>query len=161
MEKRKTSRLKPSLKKIGKKISVFFHRHEDKANALKTVPLFHELNQKQMNELARLATEVTIEAGAILAKQGSYGLEFMYIVDGSARVERNGKKINQLSKGDFLGEVSLLDGGLRTASVIAETKMTLLVVHKQSFESMLDKVTGLERKIILALCQYLRKEEER
>ncbi|MBI1744579.1 cyclic nucleotide-binding domain-containing protein [Candidatus Acetothermia bacterium] len=140
---------------------MFFRRHSDKADALKAVPLFNDLNQKQMNQLARHATEVTIEAGTILAKQGSYGLEFMYIVDGQARVEKNGKTINHLSKGDFFGEISLIDGGLRTATVIAETKITLLVVHKQSFDHMLDAMEGLERKILLALCKYLRSTEER
>ncbi len=149
-----------ALEKMSRRISGFFRRRSDKIEVLKTVPLFNDLNQKQMSEIARHATEVTVTAETVLAKQGSYGLEFMYIVEGSARVERDSQTINQLSKGDFFGEISLLDGGLRTASVIAETPMTLLVVHKQSFDHMLDKVAGLERKIIIALCHYLRTEEE-
>ena len=139
---------------------MFSRRHSDKADALKAVPLFNNLNQKQMNELARHATEVTMDAGTILAKQGSYGLEFMYIVDGRARVEKGGKVINHLSTGDFFGEISLIDRGLRMATVVAETKITLLVVHKQSFDHLLDTMEGLERKILLALCKYLRGTEE-
>ena len=140
-------------------MNVFLRHRSDKADALETVPLFSQLNQKQMNELARHATEVTMPAGTVLAKQASYGLEFMYIVDGRARVEQDGKVVNHLSTGGFFGEISLLDGGLRIATVIAETQITLLVVHKQSFDHMLDKVKGLERKIIMAMCKYLREEE--
>jgi len=95
-----------------------------------------------------------------LAEQGKIGWEFIFIVEGKARVEKNGKVIRQLSGGDFLGEISLIDGEPRTATVIAETDMILLVVNKTSFDHLLDKVPGLQRKILISLCSYVRRAEK-
>lgn len=83
----------------------------------------------------------------------------MLIVDGRARVEKDGKVISRLAPGDYFGEVSLIDGGPRIATVIAETKLSLLVVHKRSFDHLLDTVPGLQKKILVSLCKYLRQAE--
>jgi len=101
-----------------------------------------------------------VEAGRVLAQQEKKGWEFIFIVEGQARVEKDGKVIRQLSEGDFFGEISLIDGEARTATVTAETDMTLLVVHKASFDHLLDKVPGLQRKILVALCNYIRRAEK-
>ncbi len=101
-----------------------------------------------------------MEAGKVLVQQGKTGREFIFIVEGKARVEKDGKVMRQVSKGDFFGEVALIDGESRTATVIAETDMTLLIVHKPSFDHLLDAIPGLQRKILISLCQYLRRAEK-
>jgi CRP-like cAMP-binding protein len=101
-----------------------------------------------------------VETGKVLAQQGKTGWEFIFIVDGKARIEKDGKVIRQLSGGDFFGEIALIDGKLRTATVTAETDMTALVVHKPSFDHLLNTIPGLQKKILISLCDYLRRAEK-
>ena len=90
-----------------------------------------------------------------MVQQGKTGWEFIFIVDGKARVEKDGKVIRQLSGGDFFGEIALIDRKPRTATVTAETDMTVLIVHKTSFDHLLDTIPGLQKKILISLCDYL------
>jgi CRP/FNR family transcriptional regulator/CRP/FNR family cyclic AMP-dependent transcriptional regulator len=103
---------------------------------------------------------VQVERDRVLVEEGKIGWEFIFIVEGKARVEKDGKVIRQLSGGDFFGEISLIDGEPRTSTVIAETDMTLLIVHKPSFDHLLETIPGLQRKILISLCQYLRRAEK-
>jgi len=139
---------------------MLLRRSSQKIDLLKKVPLFNNLSQRHLKEIAKHADQVQVEKGRILVQQGKTGWEFIFIVEGKVRVEKNGKVIRQLSGGDFFGEISLIDGEPRTSSVIAETTMTLLIVHKTSFDHLLDKIPGLQRKIMISLCQYLRRAEK-
>jgi CRP-like cAMP-binding protein len=139
---------------------MLLRRSSQKIDFLKKVPLFSNLSQKHLKEIAKHADQVQVEKGRVLAQQGKTGWEFIFIVEGKARVEKNGKFIRQLSGGDFFGEISLIDGEPRTATVIAETDMIILVVHKPSFDHLLDAIPGLQRKILVSLCQYLRRAEK-
>jgi CRP/FNR family transcriptional regulator/CRP/FNR family cyclic AMP-dependent transcriptional regulator len=127
---------------------------------LKKVPMFSNLSQRHLREIGKHADQTKVEAGRVLAQQEKKGWEFIFIVDGKARVEKDGKVIRQLSEGDFFGEISLIDGEPRTATVTAETEMILLVVHKTSFDHLLDTIPGLQRKILIALCNYIRRAEK-
>jgi CRP/FNR family transcriptional regulator/CRP/FNR family cyclic AMP-dependent transcriptional regulator len=135
-------------------------RSSQKIDLLKKVPLFSNLSQRHLGEIAKHADQVQVERGRVLVQQGKTGWEFIFIVEGKARVEKNGKVIRQLSGGDFFGEISLIDGEPRTSTVIAETDMTLLIVHKPSFDHLLEAIPGLQRKILISLCQYLRRAEK-
>ena len=139
---------------------MLLRRSSQKIDLLKKVPLFSNLSQKHLKEIAKHADQVQVGKGRVLVQQGKTGWEFIFIVEGKARVEKNGKIIRQLSGGDFFGEISLIDGEPRTSSVIAETDMTLLIVHKPSFDHLLDAIPGLQRKILISLCQYLRRAEK-
>ena len=138
---------------------MLLRRSSQKIDFLKKVPLFSNLSQRHLGEIAKHADQVGVEKGRVLVQQGKIGWEFIFIVEGKARVEKDGKVIRQLSKGDFFGEISLIDGEPRTATVIAETNMTLLIVNKTSFDHLLDAIPGLQRKILISLCQYLRRAE--
>ena len=139
---------------------MLLRRSSQKMELLKKVPMFSNLSQRHLREISKHADQLSAKTGNILAEQGKIGWEFIFIVEGKARVEKNGKVIRQLSGGDFLGEISLIDGEPRTATVIAETDMILLVVNKTSFDHLLDKVPGLQKKILIALCKYLRGAEK-
>ena len=139
---------------------MLLRRSSQKMDLLKKVPMFSDLSQGHLREISKHADQLSAKTGNVLAEQGKIGWEFIFIVDGKARVERNGRVIRQLSEGDFLGEISLIDGEPRTATVIAETDMILLVVHKTSFDHLLDKVPGLQRKILISLCSYIRRAEK-
>ena len=139
---------------------MLLRRSSQKMELLKKVPMFSNLSQRHLREISKHADQLSAKTGNILAEQGRIGWEFIFIVEGKARVEKNGRVIRQLSEGDFLGEISLIDGEPRTATVIAETDMILLVVNKTSFDHLLDKVPGLQRKILISLCSYIRRAEK-
>ena len=139
---------------------MLLRRSSQKIDLLKKVPLFSDLSQRHLGEIGKHADQVQVERDRVLVQQGKTGWEFIFIVEGKARVEKNGKVIRQLSGGDFFGEVALIDGKPRTASVTAETDMTVLIVHKTSFDHLLDTIPGLQKKILISLCDYLRRAEE-
>jgi CRP/FNR family cyclic AMP-dependent transcriptional regulator len=139
---------------------MLLRRRSQKVDLLKKVPLFSNLSKRHLNEIAKHADQLSIKAGMVLAKQGSTGKEFIFIVDGKAQVKKDGKVIRQISVGDFFGEISMIDGEPRTATVIAETDGTLLLVHSRSFDHLLNTVPGLQKKIMVSLCKYLRRAEK-
>ena len=131
-------------------------RRSDKIELLRKVPLFSELGRRHLNVIARVADEVKVEAGTALARQGRLGREFVLIVDGRARVETDGKVLARLEAGDFCGEMSLIDGKPRCATVVAESPSALLVIDSGAFRKLLDSDPELQRKILATLCQRLR-----
>ena len=135
-------------------------KRDKKIDLLKKVPMFSNLSNRQLIEIAKHAQQVSVKAGEVLAKQGSKGWEFFFVVEGKAQVRKNGKSIRQLTSGDFFGEISLIDNEPRTANVIADTDMMLLVVDTRSFDHLLEAIPGLQKKIILALCRYIRMAEK-
>jgi CRP-like cAMP-binding protein len=139
---------------------MLFIRSSQKEGLLKKVPLFNNLSKRHLREIGKHADQVQVETGKVLAEQGKTGWEFIFIVDGKARIEKDGKVVRQLSGGDFFGEIALIDGKPRTATVTADADMTLLVVHKTSFDHLLDTIPGLQKKILISLCDYLRRAEK-
>lgn len=139
---------------------MILRRHADKIDDLKKVPLFSALNRRHLDMIARNADVLKRGEGAVLARQGARGLEFLLIVEGSARVEKDGKVIARLGAGDFFGEMSLLDGQPRSATVVADSPVLLLVVHASSFSRLLDTVPGLSKKVMATLCERLRAADE-
>src|SRR5947209_13498715 len=130
-----------------------FRRTTDsKADVLRKVPLFANLSKRDLAHIGQITEEVDSKPGDVLIRQGELGRELIVLVDGSVRVEQNGREIRRLGDGETLGEMALLDGRPRSATVITETPSTLLIVHKQSFDDLLDTVPGLCRQLLLALC---------
>ena len=136
------------------------HRRSQKIDLLKKVPLFSNLSKRHLNEIGKHADQVSIKAGKALAQQGRKGRELVFIAEGKAQVKKDGKVIRHLSSGEFFGEISLIDGEPQTATVIAETDMTILLVNSRSFDHLLNTVPGLQKKIMVSLCTYLRRAEK-
>jgi CRP/FNR family cyclic AMP-dependent transcriptional regulator len=137
-----------------------FIKRDQKIERLKNVPMFSKLNKRQLTELAKHSQSVSLKAGAVLAEQGTQGWEFFFIMEGKAKVLKNGKAIRQMTSGGFFGEISLIDREPRTASVIAETDVTLLVVDTRSFDHLLETIPGLQKRVMFALCGYIRRAEK-
>ena len=133
-------------------------RHQsDKVRLLETVPLFSGLSKRQLELIAGEGHERRVLHGRVIARQGSLGSEFFVIVEGRARVERDGRLIARLRTGDCFGEMSLIDGGLRSASVTAESDIAvLLVVSGSKFRGLIQDVPGLSLKLLTTLCKRLR-----
>ena len=129
---------------------------KSKDDHLAGVPLFARMSTKERLELGNLFTEVEVPANTVLAKQGSTGHEFFLILTGSAAVDRDGHRLAEVGPGNFQGEISLLDGGPRTATVTASTAMTILVASHQEFNSLLDRAPTLARQMLPALAHRVR-----
>lgn len=129
---------------------------------LKKIPLFNNLNQRQLKQIARVTYEypVPVKAGKVLVQEGDPGQEFFMILDGVAQVKKAGRVIDTLAKGAHFGEVSLIDGRRRSATVVAETDVRLMGLSRKSFHELLNNVPGLSNKLLDALCDYLRMAEE-
>jgi len=141
-------------------VPIFRWRRSEKVDLLGKMPLFSRLSQRQLNTVAKYADVVERRKGAVLAKQGAQGMEAILIVDGRARVEGDGKAIAELGPGDVVGEMSVIDGKPRSATVIAATRMNLLVLHRRDFMSLLETVPGLQRKLLVTLCERVRQADQ-
>jgi CRP/FNR family transcriptional regulator, cyclic AMP receptor protein len=120
------------------------------------VPLFSRLSDKEREQVRSLMTETTVSSGTILAREGAIGQEFFIIVSGTAKVERGGNHLADVGPGDFQGEMSLLDGGPRTATVTATSDMTIMVATQREFSSLLDAAPMIARQMLPALAQRVR-----
>jgi CRP-like cAMP-binding protein len=91
----------------------------------------------------------------VLCHQGDVGNEFFLILEGEATVQRNGKRVATLGPVDHFGELALLTGYLRNATIIAETGMTLLVLDRSRFTKLIDSIPALAHKLLMGLAERL------
>lgn len=124
------------------------------------IELFSELTSKEVKKVASYMTTIDVRAGRDLTVQGTVGREFMIIADGEATVRRNGRLIATLGPGDFFGELAVIAGVPRTATVTAETKMTVEALNRREFSSLLDESPKLARKILVGAVKRLHDLEE-
>ncbi len=137
----------------------FWRSKSSKVAMLEKVPLFKGLSQRQLELVARLADEIEVPAGERLATAGKTGHELFVIVEGQATVTVPRGRTVRLGPGEFFGEMSLIDGGPRSATVEAATPMKLLVVGHREFWSLLNGTPLLVGKIMRTLSQRLRDAE--
>jgi CRP-like cAMP-binding protein len=127
-----------------------------KLELLRGVPLFAGLGNRELNELGALVDETQVAPGHVLCREGRTGEEFFVIVDGFVRVERGGRELAILGPGQFVGEMSLVDEGPRTATATATTDARLLVVGHREFHSLLDRYPTIETAILRTLAKRIR-----
>src|SRR3954451_16887262 len=128
---------------------------------LAKVPLFSACARKELQTIAKASDEVTVPSEKVLVEQGTSGRECFVIVAGTASVRRNGRRVATLGPGNYFGELSLLDKGPRTATVIAESPLTVLVLGPREFSSVLDEGPQLSHKLLIALAQQVRSLDEK
>ena len=122
-------------------------------STLAKIPLFKECTKKELQAVSRLVTPVSVKAGKVLTKEGDPGREFMIIASGTATVRRKGRKITTLGPGDFFGELALLAGVPRTATVIAESDMVVEALNRAEFATLLDESPSIARKVLSAVAK--------
>jgi CRP/FNR family transcriptional regulator, cyclic AMP receptor protein len=98
------------------------------ASRLKSLPLFQDVPDNELAQIAGFAQEVNVEPGRELVREGDFSYEFMAIEDGEAEVTRGGEHVADLGSGDFFGEMGLLEKTLRNATVTAKTPMKLITL---------------------------------
>ena len=123
---------------------------------LHQVPLFSSCSRKELAKIARATDEVQVEAGTTLMEQGRLGREAFVIVSGTASVRIGDREVAELGPGQHVGELALLDGGPRTATVVATSDMELLVISQRAFVALLEDVPELARKLLTSMAKMVR-----
>jgi CRP/FNR family transcriptional regulator, cyclic AMP receptor protein len=123
---------------------------------LSNVPLFSNMSLKEREAVRALLSEVDVPTGARLAREGAIGHEFFIIVSGTASVEHDGVHVADVGPGDYQGELSLLDGGRRTATITATSPMIVMVASQQEFNTLLDEHPTIARRMLPALAARVR-----
>jgi CRP-like cAMP-binding protein len=103
---------------------------------LEGIGAFSGLSRRELEKLAGWTFQIELPEGEELLKEGRLAHEFFVIEDGAVEVRHDGERIAELGAGDFFGEIALLEGGTRTATVIATTPLRLIVMSAQEFRRM-------------------------
>jgi CRP-like cAMP-binding protein len=130
---------------------MFLHRPSYTVQLLQRLPLFRGLGRRHLDLIARHADQVALRAGAVWGPHSRIPREVLFVVHGSAQVERDGEIIGRLGAGDIFGDLELVDGEQRIDRVIAETPLTLLVVEARSFRYLLLVIPELQTRLLVAL----------
>lgn len=130
----------------------------DVADLLTQVPLFAGMTDRALASVGAIAHEVAYEPDAPLAVQGEAASTFTVLLNGRARVERDGTAIGELGPGAFLGEISLLDGGPRTATVVALEPIRALEIGADDFRGLIDQSAAVRYDVISALTRRIRRD---
>lgn len=125
-------------------------------DSLRRVALFSSCSTKDLEKIAKAGDEVKMDAGSVIVDQGQTGREAFVIISGSATVKRNGKKVATLGAGSVVGELSLLDHGPRTATVVADTECTMLVISQRQFLAVIDAIPAISHKLLATLAGRIR-----
>ncbi len=134
---------------------------DEKLKMLGSVGLFSGLTRRELSHIARRADQIQAAAGHEVVREGTPGHEFFLIVTGEAVVRRDGYDVATLGPGDYFGELAILDGGVRSATVVAETDLALLVIGQREFVSVLGEVPTLATKLLASMARRLRQADSR
>ena len=135
---------------------------ERTAEILSKVPLFQSLGKRQIQSLARIFIDRKCAAGEVIVPQGRSGYGFFIIASGAAEAIREhddeaGVVVNTFGPSDFFGELALLDGGPRTASVVATETTECLILPRSNFLGVLKRDGEMAVTIMIELAKRFRK----
>jgi CRP-like cAMP-binding protein len=130
-------------------------RKDAKSELLKRVPLFSNCSKRELAAIAAIADEIDLKEGKELTRQGAPGREFFVLVDGTADVIKNRRKVNTLKAMDFFGEIALIHETPRTATVKATSPVRALVITERNFKRLLKEQPEIQRKVLAALAERL------
>ena len=131
-----------------------------KVQLLSGVSLFSSCNSRELSRLASLLDEIEVPRGKVLAREGEPGWEFFVVADGRARAAVRGRKVASFGPGGFFGEMSLLDQGPRTATVTAETDVTMLGLTAWVFKGLVEQNPPIATKLLKTMAERLRSHSE-
>jgi len=126
---------------------------------LGSVGLFEGLSAKELNQISKAGREVQFPAGSTIVKEGEEGVGFHLILSGRAKVTIKGRSRTTLGPGKFFGELSLIDRGPRTATVVAETAVKTLSLVSWEFLPLVEQTPSIARKLLIEMCRRLREAD--
>ena len=127
---------------------------------LSRVPLFSGLSKKDLQDISRLTTRLNLPAGHELMHQGGLGREFVIVLEGTVDVVIDGEVVAQCGPGEFFGEIALLEGRPRNASVVAKDDVVVDVIGRGEFSSLLNDRPEIDKKVRAAMAQRLADDAE-
>ena len=127
-----------------------------RAARLKAVPLFAHCTAKQIQFMVTQVEDMDFAAGRVLCTEGKSGGDFFILLSGAADVTRKGRKIAKMAPGDFFGEIALVDGGPRTATVTTTAASRCLVLGPRQFQNVLHQDTDIAHSVMKALTLRVR-----
>lgn len=135
--------------------------HKDaKAELIRSIPLFAECTEDELARVGSIADEIDLDAGRRLAKESAPGQEFVVVVEGTAEVRRGDEVINTIGPGDFVGEIAIVTGQPRTASVIATSTVHALVIESHAFQRLLAESPEIRAKVERAAWERLDRDAD-
>ena len=128
---------------------------------LRRVPLFSDLEQRELQQLTQSFKERVFRAGETVTDEGQGAVGFFVIEDGTARVSVRGEERGRLGPGDYFGEVALVDQGARTATITADTELRCWGMTFWDFRPLVEENAGISWKLLQSLAKRLRAAEQR
>jgi CRP-like cAMP-binding protein len=130
--------------------------HKDaKIELLKKVPLFEGCSRRELAQIASLADELHLPSERELTHEGSRGKEFVVLVEGEADITRDGNLVAGIGPGDFVGEIALVTGLPRTATVRTRGPSRVLVIGAPAFRTLMRDVPAIQTHVLMAVAARL------
>jgi CRP-like cAMP-binding protein len=131
---------------------------DPKLDELKRVPIFSRCSRSELQTLAHNTDEVSLPAGRTLIEQGRSNHSFYILIKGEAEVQRDGDTVSHLGAGDIFGEISMLDRGPATATVVTTTPVEALVMSHAQFRDAVRSEGGIAHNVIAVMAERLRRD---
>ena len=125
------------------------------------VPLFADLDRRELQGVASSMKERTFNPGQTIAAEGQTGIGFFVIAEGTAKVTQGGEERATLGPGDYFGEIALIDDGLRTASVTADSELKAYGLTSWEFRPLVESNASIAWKLLKTMAARLRDAERR
>lgn len=122
---------------------------------LARIPLLSGLSKKEIRHVSSLATAIRLRTGTELTHQGDHGREFLLVLEGTVDVKIDGETVATCGAGDFFGEIALLEGGQRVATVVATSEVLVEVISRADFRVLLEDHPQIDAKLRAAQAQRL------
>ncbi|MFQ5794855.1 MAG: Crp/Fnr family transcriptional regulator [Candidatus Bipolaricaulia bacterium] len=135
-------------------------RDEEIVEFLKQTPLFSLCREKDLRSIIKIANEKKFEAGSPIIKEGDSGLGFYLILEGKVDIKRDDRLLSQRGVGDFFGEMTLLDGGPRSADVIATEPTRCLVLARWDLKDIVKSYPDVALYMLEELSRRLRETDQ-
>lgn len=129
---------------------------DEKLELLKSIPLFAGFGRRELVRLGQLTDLVDLPEGRVLMRQGESGSEAFVIMEGRARVERDGRLVAERTNGEVVGEIAILDEGRRTATVTLTAPSRLLVIGHRDFHALMEEMPEVRLKVLSELARRVR-----
>ncbi len=130
------------------------------SDRLQRVPWFGACTKEQLDEIARLAERLDVQAGEVILREGRRGRELFVILDGTARVTRAGRVVNILGAGDQFGELAAIEDQPRTATVTATTDLKVLIIGPRELDAVM-AIPGFRNAILRGMSRRIREADDR
>jgi CRP/FNR family cyclic AMP-dependent transcriptional regulator len=119
------------------------------------IPLFSGLTDREVRTLAQHAEQVSVPKGTVLVTEGATGVEFFVLLSGQAKVTRRGRTVNKLGPGDSFGELALIAGTPRGATITTTEPCEVMVLVRRDFIALLDEFPKMARKMLTSLAAWV------